>query len=245
MVNLTEKTKAEIMRRVKDCGLFLLAHEDKPYCMEQVPEQTWKEFSSNGTKYVIIPTPIFYNYIIDRRYNKVVEKYPENFGTEDDFNIVKAIYMYENEKNSLRESVEDFFSWFKQENHAYIFKVESDESVCDRVLRLDLCRDIKGKRFLGGLLHAMKHFAIKGVETTFSSTKEYELETFNELYKRVVLNFFNGKLIDEGKGEKTYTYITEIPNEDKLLKVVYYKEEESPAYFLNTAFVIDKDRCKE
>src|SRR5690606_17377380 len=107
----------------------------------------------------------------------------------------------------------------------YVFESEGGE-VLDRMLRLDLFRMIKSDKngnseFIGGLLHALKHFSKNGTNYSTGSSN-HELYNPQELIGEIVNAFFT---ID-GVFETPDQYVVLRPYEnDYNLKFVFYREE--------------------
>lgn len=198
MIDL-EKAFITIKKRVDEIAVILMCHEDKDFCLAQVSPQSWRLVSYKIEQdveiyFVIVPSPAFCRFILNREYLKVVDLYPEYFGQNDDRLIVKALKEYDKHKLIREYTDEEFLEYIRGETMAYVFKVEKDNSISNRILRLDLCRGINGSnQFQGGIFHVLKHFTIEGYPTISSNRKEFQVETWSEIYKYIILNFCIGK----------------------------------------------------
>ena len=159
--------------------------------------------------------------------------YPEYFGQNDDRLIVKALKEYDKHKLIREYTDEEFLEYIRGETMAYVFKVEKDNSISNRILRLDLCRGINGSnQFQGGIFHVLKHFTIEGYPTISSNRKEFQVETWSEIYKYIILNFFIGKT--ENDKRENYHISTSYLKDGHLLRGVYYKENDIPVSFISS-----------
>lgn len=89
---ITKKINNEIER----IALILMQHEDKDFCLAHVTERDWKLISikNNDGKFqyfVIVPSMAFKRLVLEKEYLRVVEKYPDHFGTNNDWDIVTAL----------------------------------------------------------------------------------------------------------------------------------------------------------
>ena len=115
---------------------------------------------------------------------------------------------------------------------AYVFKVEEDGTLSERILRLDLCRNINPDNiFQGGIFHVFKHFTPEGFDTISSHNREFSVETFSEIYRYVILNFFS----DDFKKERDNCYEAKsLLRDGHTLRGIYYKEDNIPVSFINS-----------
>lgn len=237
MIDL-EKAFITIKKRVEEIAVILMCHEDKDFCLAQVSPQSWRLVSYKIEQdveiyFVIVPSPAFCRFILNREYLKVVDLYPEYFGQNDDRLIVKALKEYDKHKLIREYTDEEFLEYILGETMAYVFKVEKDNSISNRILRLDLCRGINGSnQFQGGIFHVFKHFTIEGYPTISSNRKEFQVETWSEIYKYIILNFFIGKT--ENDKRENYHISTSYLKDGHLLRGVYYKENDIPVSFISS-----------
>ena len=233
-----EKVYIAIKRQVEEISVTLMRHEDKNFCLAQVAPQSWRLVSYKieqgvETYFVIVPSPAFCRFILNREYLKVVDLHPECFGQNDDRLIVRALKEYDKQKLIREYTDEEFLEYLRGETMAYVFKVEKDSSISNRILRLDLCRGInESNQFQGGILHVLKHFTIEGYSTISSNRKEFQVETWSEIYKYIILNFFIGKT--ENDKRENYYIATSCLKDGHILRGVYYKENDIPVSFISS-----------
>lgn len=237
MIDL-EKVYIAIKKQVEEIAIVLMHHEDKNFCLAQVTPQSWRLVSYKvehevETYFVIVPSPAFCRFILNREYLKVVDLYPEYFGQNDDRLIVKALKEYDKHKLIREYTDEEFLKYIQGETMAYVFKVEKDSSISNRVLRLDLCRGInENNQFQGGIFHILKHFTIEGYSTISSNRKEFQIETWSKIYKYIILNFFLGKTVNDKR--ENYHIATSYLKDGHILRGVYYKENDIPVSFISS-----------
>lgn len=230
------KVTLEILKRIEEISLILMRHENKDFCLAKVHPNNWRQLSyrDNNKEYnfIIVPSPAFERLILHREYPKIVDRFPEYFGTRNDWNIVRAIKEYD-KNHLLREySDREFFDYIRGETMAYVFKIEDDETISNRILRLDLCRNINPNNvFQGGIFHVFKHFTPEGYYTISSNHKEFLVETFSEIFRHIILNFFS----DDFCKEKENCYVAKSRLRDgHLLRGIYYKEHDIPVSFITS-----------
>lgn len=226
----------QIQKRMEEISLILMKHEEKNFCLAKVHPLSWKciSYKDKGREYnfVIIPSPAFDRLIIRREYLKIVDKYPNLFGTENDWDIVRAIKEYDKERLLRDYSDQEFFDYIRGETMAYVFKLENDGTLSDRILRLDLCRNINHNSiFQGGIFHVFKHFTPDGFNTISSHHREFTVETFSEIYRYVILNFFSE---DFQKERGNCFEAKSVLNDGHTLRGIYYKEDNIPVSFINS-----------
>ena len=231
---ITEKIKAETER----IALFLMKHETKDFCLAGVSHLTWRllriPISENDFRlFVIVPSPIFKRIVLDREYIKTLDQYPEAFGQSDDWAIVSALR--KTIKSALPDDYTDeqYLEYLSNESMAYVFEITGPEEISDKVLRLDLCRGIKSKKFIGGFFHVLKHFTIEGYNTLSHNKGEYLLEIWNQTYCNLIRNFFSDDFVKEEGSETDYISKSDL-KDGKILRGVYYKEDGVPVYFVKS-----------
>lgn len=223
-----------IKSKMEDIAIILMKHEEKDYCLAQVSPIEWRLLSydkQDKTRiFVMVPHIMFYRLIINHEYLSIVNAYPEHFGTGDDREIVKAIKKYDKRLFARDYSDEEFLDYIRGETMAYVFEIIDSNIISDRILRLDLCRNINQDNvFQGGILHALKHFTLNGYATLSSFGKEFTVESWGEIYKNIILNFFS----DDFKLEREKYYEAKSQLKDgHILRGVYYKEDNIPVSFL-------------
>jgi hypothetical protein len=226
-----------IGNKITSISQILMNHETKNFCLAKISPYNWHVVSyqniDTDTTFVIVPSPAFKRFILDRQYLSVVSSYSSLFGTGNDWNIVRAIKSHEH-KYLLRDySDEEFFDYIKGETMAYVFKIENDNTINERILRLDLCRGInRDNVFQGGIFHVFKHFTVEGYDTISSWNQEYVVNSFPEIYKYVILNFFS----DDYKEDRKTNYYEALSTlaDGHLLRGIYYQEDNIPVAFITS-----------
>lgn len=226
----------KIQEKMEEIALILMNHEDKNFCLAKVNPNNWKQISYTDNQkefnFIIVPSLAFDRLILQREYLKIVDKFPKLFGTGNDWNIVRAIKEYDKEYLLHEYSAQEFFDYIRGETMAYVFKIEDDGSLSERILRLDLCRNINPDNiFQGGIFHVFKHFTPGDYITISSHRKEFEVETFSEIYMYVILNFFSNDFRNE---RDNYYVAKSLLKDGHTLRGVYYKENNIPVSFVNS-----------
>lgn len=232
--NLQPKFISEIINRMEEISITLMDHEKKNFCLAKIHPNEWRIASftqaSKDNIFIIVPSPAFTRLILDREYLTIVDKFPFNFGTGNDWDVVKALKQAD--RFRYYYSDQDFFNYIRSETMAYVFKISDDYTVSDRILRLDLCRNINNRGiFQGGIFHVFKHFTPEGYNTISSHVREYKIETFSEIYQNIIINFYSNDITKE-KGN-CYVATSKLKDGHKL-RGVYYKENEIPVSFINS-----------
>ncbi|WP_302434224.1 hypothetical protein [Xylanibacter rarus] len=227
---------SEIQEKMKNISFILMQHENKDFCLAKVHTNNWRQLSYRDNhkeyRFIIVSSPVFARLILQREYLKIVDRFPEYFGTENDWNIIRAIKEYD--KNFLLREYSDreFFDYIRGETMAYVFKIENNETISNRILRLDLCRNINSSNvFQGGIFHVFKHFTPKGYNTISSNHKEFIVETFSEIYRHIILNFYSDEFVKE---EGNCYEAKSLLRDGHVLRGIYYKEDEIPVSFINS-----------
>lgn len=227
---------SEIQEKMEEISCFLMQHENKDFCLVKVHPNCWRymsyKYNCNISNFIVVPSPAFNRFIIQCEYLKVIDKMPHYFGTGDDWNIVHAINEYDKKYLLRGYSDIEYFDYIRHETMAYVFKVDDGILNSNRILRLDLCRNINPDNvFQGGLFHVFKHFTPNGYNTISSNHKEFEVETFSEIYKYIILNFFSETL----QKERGNCYEAKTTLKDgHTLRGIYYKEDKVPVAFINS-----------
>lgn len=224
--------EASIQEKVKEIALILMKHENKNFCLAQVPPHDWRTLSTGYRHFIIVPSLKFKRLIIDREYLSIVDTYHDCFGTSNDYNIIKAIKDHEKPYLVREYSDDEFLECITNEAMAYVFEIIDSSVRSDRILRLDLCRGIRRDYiFMGGLFHALKHFTLKEYKSLSSFPKEYIVESWLDIFENIILNFYSEDFILDEKEEKHYVAKSEL-KDGHILRGVYYKEDSIPVSFL-------------
>lgn len=238
---ITAKIKAETER----IALFLMNHENKDFCLAGVSHLTWRllriPISENNYRlFVVVPSPVFKRIVLDREYIKTLDQYPDAFGHKDDWAIVSALRKTIKSAFPDDYTDEQYLEYLCNESMAYVFEIIDSEEISDKVLRLDLCRGIKDKKFLGGFFHILKHFTIEGYDTISHNKGEYLLEIWAQIYSHLITNFFSDNFVKEEGSDTNYISKSEL-KDGRILRGVYYKEDGVPVYFVKS-MRIDKKK---
>lgn len=222
---------------MKQVAIILFNIENKNSCLAQIHPRSWERIATeNNDKtisyYVIVPSPAFRRLILDEEYLKIVDQYPECFGTGDDWQIVKAIKKFEERFFVRPYSDEEFFDYIRSETMAYVFNINMYGTISDKILRLDLCRDIhQGNEFQGGIFHILKHFSLENYGTLSSFGKQYIVNRWSDILLDVIQNFYSEPLCYESKNcfEAKSTL-----KDGHCLRGIYYNNQKTNVYFLNS-----------
>jgi len=165
---------------------------------------------------------------------KACRRYPAKFGTRNAYDVLDALYDEEQTGNC-----KEFEQFLSTEQFALVFKLNQDGTINEKVLRLDLFRMIKPEKhhpaqqeFIGGLLHALKHFIFEG--HYLSRNKEnYPLNHPSDIIPMVIRGFF---LSPHTPGNKYFTSLTAL-DANKNYNCSFFEEPVIDVYFLNTLHV--------
>ncbi len=215
---------------VEKKALELMSHEEKNDAVTGVPINNYRVFQFQGRAFYSVQINTFM-VIVDDHLNKAQLTTPEKFGTKDARDVLEALYQL-----NPYSDLEWFENFLRHEKCAYVFESEGGE-VVDRMLRIDLFRmirlDKKGRpEFVGGLLHALKHFSKGGVP--YSTDKaNHELSHPQSLIGQIITAFFGL----EGVFENVNEYVVLKDFDEKYnLKFVFYREANTGVFFLNTVY---------
>lgn len=230
---MDEKSKNylnKINEQIEKIGLILMKHENKDFCTAAINRIDFIKIQYNDYEFFIAPSFPFKELIIDYGYINAVDQHQNCFGKGDDQHILTALQTPLNKFSPIEN--------LHEETMAYLFQIVDGE-VSDKVLRIDLYRDIKNSKFIGGIFHFLKHFTIEGFDTISNSKKGTPLENFRYVLFYIISNFYLPEKQQKDTERKnnyiSYSYF----DERKSLKGVYYKEENIPVYFINTMYVED------
>lgn len=235
MFKLTPEAIA-IQNKMEQIALILMKHENKNFCLAKISPLQWKRLTYRvgefERSFIVVPSHAFLRLILDREYLKIVDGHSELFGTGNDWNVIRALKDYDKNRLVREYSDREFLDYIQGETMAYVFKVYGGEKISNRILRLDLCRGIDERNtFRGGIFHVFKHFTPQGYDTISSRPKEWETETFSEIFRHIILNFFS----DDFEKESDKCYIAKSLLEDgHILRGVYYKEDNIPVAFIKS-----------
>lgn len=238
---ITDRIKAETER----IALFLMQHENKDFCLANVSPLTWdllriKVSDQEYRTFIIVPSPVFKRIVLDREYIKTLNEYPDAFGHKDDWAIVSALRKTTNSAFPKDYTDEQYLEYLSTESMAYVFEIIGPEEISNKILRLDLCRGIMDNKFRGGFFHVLKHFTIEGYDSISHNKGQYLLEIWAQTYGNLISNFFSDNFVKEEGNETDYISKSEL-KDGRILRGVYYKEEDVPVYFVKS-MRIDKKK---
>jgi len=215
---------------VEKKALELMSHEKKNDAVTGVPLENYRIFQKDGRVFYSVQINTF-KVLVDEFLLIAQQANPGKFGTGDAYDVIEAIRLV----NPIFE-LNRFTEFLNHEKCAYVFEGEKGE-VVDRILRLDLFRLIKidknGKNeFVGGLLHALKHFSKNGIN--YSTGKSaHDIAHPQHLIGEIIDAFFSTLGIFETPDE----YIVLKSHDEKYnLKFVFYREENTGVFFLKTVY---------
>jgi len=110
-----DKVTSEIQKLIEEISLILMQHENKDFCLAKVHPNSWRQVSYRDNRkeyrFIIVPSPAFERLILQREYPKIVDEFPEYFGTGNDWNIVRAIKEYDKSRLVREYSDREFFDY--------------------------------------------------------------------------------------------------------------------------------------
>lgn len=217
---------------VEQKALDLMSHEKKNDTPTGVPINNYRLFHTEGRTFYSVQINTFM-VVVDKYLCEAQVRFPERFGTGNAYDVVEALRLIQ---PLWYEDAKDMADFFAKDKCTYVFESEGGE-VLDRMLRLDLFRMIKNDKegnpeFIGGLLHALKHFSRNG--TNYSTgASNHELQNPQTLIGEIINAFFT---ID-GVFETPDQYVVLRPYENEYnLKFVFYREENTRVFFLKTVY---------
>ncbi|MCM0667559.1 hypothetical protein [Flavobacterium tyrosinilyticum] len=213
---------------IKKKSLLLMDHEKKNHARTGIAINNYRTTEINGKIYYLIPTNLF-TAIVDRYLGIASAKYPNQFGTGNANDVIKAIYDLEPWFDLNR-----FNEILKTEQFCYVVEVK-DGVINKKLLRIDLYRDIKenkngGFDFVGGVFHCYKHFSYEG--NPLSTSKEInDIKHPSVLIFKIITAFFQGDVTVVDK----FTSYSEVEiNNNEKLKLVFYYEQNTEVFFVKT-----------
>lgn len=215
---------------IKKKSLLLMDHEKKNHARTGIAINNYQTIEIAGKKFYLIPTNMF-KAIIERNLRIACTEFPQQFGTGNAKDVIKAIYDLE-----PWFDLERFIEILQTEQFCYVVEVING-NINKNLLRIDLYRDIKqntknnGFDFVGGIFHCYKHFSFEGRPLS-TSTEINNIEHPKELLFKIIHAFFLGHktTVDE------FTSYSEVKiNENEKLRLVFYYEKTTEVFFVKTA----------
>lgn len=229
-----QKTRVYVEQKALD----LMSHEKKNDTPTGVPINNYRLLRTEGRTFYSVQINTFM-VVVDKYLGEAQLRYPERFGTGNAYDVVEALRLIQPLWYNNAEEMVDFFA---KDKCTYVFESEEGE-VLDRMLRLDLFRMIKNDKegnpeFIGGLLHALKHFSKNGINYS-TGASNHELQNPQTLISEIINAFFTL----DGIFETPDQYVVLRPYEnDYNLKFVFYREENTGVFFLKTVYKESKQK---
>ena len=240
MRNITIEEHNELMAFLSDKANQLYGHEVKMAIEKgQEPKNVYQgifniqqcgALNKGNATYYIVFTRSFLN-LIRKFIPTLTQKEPDVFIKRDANDILEELNEISGYSKFNKEA-KDFLKYISTETCVYVV-TKVDGIFEDKVLRIDLCRGIRynnhqHQEFYGGLLHVAKHFYINDANAVNST---YDLERLLSLS----MSAFTKILPDEDK--KIYSICLPYDNKHSL-QFVFYKEEFTNVYYINTIYPI-------
>jgi hypothetical protein len=230
MHQMTSEEFINSRQYIEKKALELMSHENKNYVVTGVPLENYRVFKMHRRAFYSVQINTFKE-IVDKFLIKAQRSNPNKFGTGEAYDVIEAVRLV----NPIFEQ-NKFTEFLSQEKCTYVFEEENGK-VVDRILRLDLFRFIKFNKsgrseFVGGLLHALKHFAKDGINySTGKST--HEIAHPQNLICEIIDAFFS----IQGIFETPSKYVVLKTYDDKYnLRFIFYREANTGVFFLKTTY---------
>ena len=211
-------------------SLGLMDHEKKGIAKTGFPIQYYTAYPIKGRIFYVPAPNVFRHIVMKGVLLEAVTKYPERFGTGDAYDVVEAIRLVEPTFDTTQMHAE----FLQNEQFAFVMENKAG-TIQDQVLRVDLFREIKpnanGKHdFVGGILHAFKHFSYKG--TNLATGKDVnDIQSPEQIIGLAIKAFF----MPEETEQTAKGFIGRISLDEKYwLKFSFYPEEVNGVHFINT-----------
>lgn len=218
---------------IEEKALAMMSHRKKDAVKVGFPLQNYTILALKDRRFYLIKSNVF-KVLVDSLIIETIEKKPDNFGTKNADDVINAIYEME-----PVGTLSSFPSFLQEEQFCYI--IENDKGKFEKILRIDLFGKLHQTQnrteFIGGLLHALKHFAYQGKPLS-THDGGHEIININSLLAQIGTAFFTIPLIHQEKRN----FLIYVPLNDKYqLRMSIYYEKETDMYYLNTVF---KERVK-
>ena len=205
------------------------------------PYNTASYNSSLGFRLYFAWTAAFSRLVFNHGYEVAFQRHQFLFGTGSANDVMSALFAYDNEeeRNLFNWNIERFSEHLREEECCYVVQKEGD-SFSDDFLRIDLFRMIRPSRkttgkteFVGGLFHVLDHFAING-KNLGTGADTFSVQSVDMVVQLCVEAFTNRRRISDD-------FVGEINLDDShYLRLVFYKESESGAFYIKTAHPVHK-----
>jgi hypothetical protein len=181
--------------------------------------------------YYLIFNNAFLN-LVNGQLETATKWYPTLFGTGNPHDVIHALYKTSGFCPTLDESV---YEEFLANKTCYVI-YKRNAQLCDDILRIDLFRFIDVGRdgredFIGGLLHALKHYSINGINLSINQDQN-DISNVPQVIE-LIAEAFESREKDEEK-ENDYIAFRQLDGTHRL-KFVFYYEQESGVFFISTS----------
>ena len=196
--------------------------------------------SPSGVRFFLVWTATFGRMVFDYDYYVAFLRYPDLFGTGNADDVLLALFENINKEggNIFDWDVKKYSDYLQKEECCYIVKKEGD-SFSESFLRIDLFRMIcpnkdrpELKEFVGGLFHVLDHFAINN-KNLGTSTETFNVSFVDEVVLYCIEAFAKSQMVSENEA----IGIIDVDDSHQL-KISFYKETESGAFYIKTAHPI-------
>lgn len=220
----------KIREIMKEKALALMKHEGKDSATVGVLSENITEYNIAGRVFYAVKSNVF-KHLTERFYMEAHKKFPNQFGTGNADDVIDALY-----KAQPVFDIPRYIEFLKTEQFAYLFELTNGK-VSDKVLRLDLFRKLDTSanghpEFTGGLMHALKHFSVNGINLS-TGRDVHNITSPEDVVDLVVKTFF----LAEGKFETSKKLASTTAHDEKYnLRFIFYLEENTNVFFVQTIF---------
>lgn len=219
-------------------ALGLMGHENKDMAKTGFPIEFYTVYPIYGKIFYSAASNVFRHIIAKGILLEAVSQYPQRFGTGDALDVVEAIRLVEPSFDTTERHAE----FLQHEQFCFIME-NIDGIIQDKVLRIDLFREIKKNKegdqeFIGGILHAFKHFSYNGVNLA-TGMDINDIQNPEKIIGLAIKAFFMPEEIEQTpKGFNGRISL----NDKYWLRFSFYLEQVNGVHFINT---VHKERKKK
>ena len=213
---------------MEEKALALMKHEKKDMVKSGLPIDNYNRYIIGNRSFYSMKANVF-KHIIGSHWIRAQQEFPEKFGTGHAMDVVEAIHAIEPTFDLPR-----FAEFLVNEQFAYVIEIKDGE-VIPKVLRIDLFRELKKDKngnleFVGGIMHAAKHFSVNDVNLATGNDK-HNISDPEEIIRLAVEAFF----VANGMVEPPNKLVSRVSIDDKYdLKFVFYHETVTDVHFIKT-----------
>lgn len=196
--------------------------------------------SPSGARFFLAWTAAFGRLVFDYGYYVAFLRYPDLFGTGNADDVLSALFENLNREggNIFDWGINRYSEYLREEECCYIVNKEGD-SFSEDFLRIDLFRMISPnkntpelKEFVGGLFHVLDHFAIDD-KNLGTSAETFNISHVDQVVLYCIEAFAKRQMVSENEA----IGIIDLDDSHNL-KLSFYKETESGAFYVKTAHPI-------